>query len=100
MARSNEAGARTRARGLGRVTSTDLSQTSDPHDALLGDVRKLWAQARYADGLQLLQALPADVREQYPAMAYEAELSGRLGNHEREVELYRRLIEQRPEMAG
>ncbi len=82
------------------MTSTDLSQTSDPHDALLGDVRKLWAQARYADGMQLLQALPADVREQYPAMAYEAELSGRLGDHEREVELYRRLIEQRPEMAG
>jgi tetratricopeptide (TPR) repeat protein len=82
------------------VSSAGRPQPSVADEALLADVRKLWMKGRFGDGLQLLQALPPDLREQYPAMAYEAELSGRLGDHEREVELYSRLIEQRPDMAS
>jgi tetratricopeptide (TPR) repeat protein len=82
------------------VSLAGRPKASGSDNGLLADVRKLWAEGRFADALQLLRTLPADQREQYPALAYEAELSGRLGDHEREVELYERLIDQQPEMAG
>ena len=50
-------------------------------------------RGRYDEALTHLYALPDTMREGFPVIALEAELYGLLGDHDRELALYDRLIE-------
>ncbi|MEO7409953.1 MAG: sulfotransferase [Sphingomicrobium sp.] len=58
------------------------------------------ADNRASDALGQLRELPPDIRHSEPVMVREAELLGRLGEYERAIELYRKLIAIRPDTAG
>ncbi len=57
-------------------------------------------RGRYDEALTHLYALPDTMREGFPVIALEAELYGLLGDHDRELALYDRLIAGWPEDAG
>lgn len=57
------------------------------------------ADNRLDDALRQLQAMPDALRDTAQVMAREAALLGRVGDHDREIDIYRKLIERRPDDA-
>src|SRR5689334_20621757 len=58
---------------------------------------------RYASpslALKELEQLPSAIRDRYDIMGIEAGLCGTLGEHERQIDLYRRIARQRPNEPG
>jgi tetratricopeptide (TPR) repeat protein len=49
-----------------------------------------------AVALAEIESLPASMRDSFDVSALEAALLGALGNHDREIEIYRRLLEKNP----
>ena len=48
--------------------------------------------------MSVIRALPDDLRQRFEILAHEADISGKLGFHEREIEILRELIEREPAM--
>ncbi len=64
------------------------------------EFRAGYEQERFADALAILRAFPAPARENFQLLAHEADLLGKLGDHEAEIGLLHRLIERHPAMAS
>ena len=64
------------------------------------DFRRAYEQQRFADALAQLRAFPDESRGIFQAVAHEADLLGKLGDHEGEIKLLRQLTEQHPEIAS
>ena len=75
---------------------------TDPTDiaARWGEFRIALEQNRFADALGQLRAFPEEMRGEFQLVAHEADLLGKLGDHEAEIVLLRQLIEQHPAMAS
>jgi tetratricopeptide (TPR) repeat protein len=55
---------------------------------------------RYADALAQLRTFPDEVRGEFQMVAHEADLLGKLGDHQGEIDLLRSLTSRHPEMAS
>lgn len=73
---------------------------NDDKAALLQQIARMWREGHFADGLATVERLPDEWRREFQFMAYEAELRGRLGDHDREIETLDLLIGQQPGMAS
>ena len=69
-------------------------------ESALARIDRAIADNRAADALDEVGFLPPALRGTADVMAREAELLGRLGEHEQELALYRKLIALRPDTAG
>ena len=76
-----------------------MSDQSDIASRWLG-VRTAVEQHRFADALRQLRDFPEDMRDDFQLIAHEADLLGKLGNHEAEIVLLGRLIERHPAIAS
>jgi tetratricopeptide (TPR) repeat protein len=74
-------------------------EPTDP-DVLRLHFDMLVTNSRYPEALEVLDELPADLRGRDDIMAAEADLAGRVGDHEREIALLEKLIERQPDNAG
>ena len=73
---------------------------ADSADALLRSLAAALESGDAGMALASIRALPTDIRERFDVMAHEADVSGRLGRHEKEIELLRRLVAREPAMAS
>lgn len=67
---------------------------------LLAGLGAAIAAGQAAEALAIIQRLPDNLRERFDIMAHEADLSGKLGRHDKEIVLLRQLISREPAMAS
>ena len=77
-----------------------MTDAVQPPEDLLQLIELARRRGRYAEALDHLRKLPADLRDEFQILAHEADFYGRLGDHDRELALYDRLIAGWPEMAS
>ena len=63
-------------------------------------LRASYGEERYADALAQLRAFPDEFRGEFQLVAHEADLLGKLGDHDGEIALLRNLTERHPDMAS
>lgn len=80
---------------LRRAVATDPSPRS--RLALIDHLRRYGSPAL---ALSEIEQLPKDVREQFEVRGMEAALAGALGMHDRQLDVYRAMVRQRPSGAG
>ena len=75
---------------------------ADPDDlaARWVTLRASYAEERFTDALAQLRAFPQEVRGEFQLVAHEADLLGKLGDHDGEIALLRQLTEQQPAMGS
>ncbi|HEV2044481.1 MAG TPA: hypothetical protein VGR05_07365, partial [Sphingomicrobium sp.] len=75
---------------------------ADPDDlaARWVTLRASYAEERFTDALAQLRAFPNEVRGEFQLVAHEAELLGKLGDHDGEIALLRQLTQQQPAMGS
>ena len=66
----------------------------------LAGIDRAIADNRAVDALDALRRLPRPARDSVDVIAREAELLGRIGEHEQEIALYRKLIAVQPDSAA
>lgn len=67
-------------------------------DARLSELGAALVEGHVARALAIIHALPLELRQRFDILAHEADLSGKLGDHEKEVALLGQLIEREPAM--
>lgn len=68
--------------------------------ALPDELAAALEEGHAAKALAVIGSLPKELRQQFNIAAHEADLLGRLGRHEEELEVLRTLITREPTMAG
>ncbi len=80
---------------LQRAVAADSSPGS--RLALIDHLRRYGSPAL---ALREIEQLPQDVRDQFEVRGMEAALTGALGMHDRQIDVYRAMVRQRPNGAG
>jgi tetratricopeptide (TPR) repeat protein len=81
---------------LERVLKTDPAN----FEARSGLFQIAFGQDRFAEALGHLRAFPKAMHDDFQVLAHEADLLGKLGDHEGEIALLRRLMAEQPQVPG
>jgi len=75
-----------------------MTAEDEASDQLLLAVEQARLDGRFTEALAGLDSLPPEMRDQFQVLAREADLCRQLGEHDRELAIYDRLIEQWPQV--